>query len=269
MIGAVATTAVGQAGQGNLLRKSANVVEANSTSEARSSITIRLDGLRPADFVNIRPGKQLAVSAGTLAKGSQAVPGLDAQRTFRMEALKAGDPPPDSSLEVTPSVVRFSRPYSDDTAFLDIEVPKSVRVRIIADGKTVLRASLRQPLAFRNQQWGEGALGVPGTAMRAAMPGLATNSAPPVPVYDKSTGSYIVPASSLTVTKKEPLKGRLRQNVVVVLQIDETGRVVGVRPLTDSAPPDLEQILSGWRFEPYIVNGNRVRVSTVLPITVE
>jgi hypothetical protein len=258
----------GQRKQGTLLQKSAGAVFANSARSVQSSqITIRLTGLHPADFINFRPGTQLIASAGTLVKGEQPVPGLDAQRSFSMEALKPGETPPDAALEVAPAEVRFTRPASGDIVFLDIQVPERARVRVIADGKLVLKALVHQPLAFRNQGWGEGALGIPGTAMRAARPNLSANAAPLEPVYDRNSGTYVVPASRLTILKRKPVSGLTEQTVIVVLQIDATGRVVKIKPLTDSPPPDLEGTFKHWRFAPYLINGSAVAVTTVLSIT--
>jgi hypothetical protein len=262
----VMASANGQMTQRRLLQKRVTSIEASAASAAKARITIRLNGLQPADFINIRPGKQMVGSAGAIAKGTQPVPGLDAQRTFQMDALTAGDPLPDSSLEVTPDVITFTRPFSDSTIFLDIEIPAQCSVRVVVDGKSVLRASLRRPLAFRNKEWGEGALGIPGTAMRAALPTLGTNSAPLEPIYDRNTGSYIVPASRLSIRKRVPVNGASGQTIVVVLRIDAAGRVVKVSSLTDSAPPNLEEILSKWQFEPFIHNGVAVPVTAVFRI---
>lgn len=269
LMGIPISASMGQVVQGKLLTKRAKNMRTDSAVAAKSTITVRLNALEPRDFVNIRPGTQLTASTGTLSKDFEAVPGLDPQRTFPVEQMKAGNPPPDSSLEVTSDAITFARPFSANIVFLDVQVPNHARVRVIVDGKTVLRASLTQPLAFRNQEWGEGALGIPGTVMRAAMPELLTNSAPVEPLYDRSTGSYVVPFSRLQLTRRHPVKGERGQTALVILQIDETGRVVGVRPLTDSAPADLERTVSSWQFEPYVVNGVAVRVTTTLRILVE
>ncbi|HXG63863.1 MAG TPA: hypothetical protein VNO70_02080 [Blastocatellia bacterium] len=256
---------------GKLLQKSANLADASLSNNARQDVAIRLYNLQPTDFVNIRPKEgRLAASAGALMKTLRtpaSIPSELSYRSFPIETIAPGPMLPESSLEVKPAEVTFVRPaLSNNIVFLDLEVPTGARIQVFVDGELVLRASLRRPLSLRNQEWGEGALGIPGTAVRAAMP-LARNSIlSEHPVYDRSSGSYFVPFSKLQVVKKRPIIGEQGQSIVVVLQIDETGRVVKVTPLTDSPPVNLEEIMKKWQFAPYVIEGRPVPVTTSLRI---
>jgi hypothetical protein len=253
---------------GKLLQKSANLSQAKLARNAQLDIAIRLYNLQPADFVNIRPkGTRLAASAGALTKTLQTPAIEPSYRSFPIEAITPGPALPESSLEVKPAEVTFTRPsLSSDVVFLDLEVPTGARIEVIADGELVLRASPRRPLSFRNREWGEGALGIPGTTVRAAMALARKNILSVRPVYDRSSGSYYVPFSNLRVVKKGPVIGEPGRSIVVVLQIDETGRVVKVTPLTDSPPVNLEKIMRDWQFAPYEIDGRAVSVTTTLRI---
>lgn len=251
---------------GQLLQKTVGGIDVKSTANARE-ITIRLYGLQPVDLVNIRPkAATLSVSAGTLVKSTRISARIP-QEKIPYEAVSPGSPLPDSSLEVTSGQVTFFRPIVlDNIVFLDIEVPLRARVRVMEDDELVLRASLTEPLALRDREWGEGALGVPGAAMRAAMPLLSKRNPSDQSAYDRSKGSHAVPFSKLQVLKKARLRGQYAESIVVVLQIDETGSVLSVTPLTATPPADLERTIKKWRFVPYEVQGRAVPVTTTLTI---
>jgi hypothetical protein len=252
--------------QGQLLRKSADIaeVQVKPTSAARQRITIRLLGLQPTDLVNIRPadGNRLEVAAGALVKSAELQ-----RSSMPVETMEPGPALPDSAMEVTPSIVTFTRQASHgNIVFVDIQVPHRVQVRVELDGKTILKASLRQPLSLRNQEWGQGASSSSGAIMQAIMPPIS-NRLPSHPA--SHDGTYYVPVSRLQILNRNPIRGEAGQRVIVKLEINEAGRVVNVIPMTDAPPSGLEDTLRAWRFAPYEINGRRVRVSTTLALTVE
>lgn len=251
-----------------VLRKSVDLVEGASPSGTQHIITIRLDGLRPFDVVNIRPMAQsrIEVAAGTLAKrlDSDKIPSPSAVLPTPGPAL------PNSSLEVGTNKVSFVRPVLlDSIVFLDIQVPRQVQVRVMANREIVLMAALQQPLSFSNKEWGQGHQAVVGTTMRAA--GLLSRSVgrDNGPVFDRSRGYYVVPSSSLQIVKKLPLEGKAGLKGVVMLQIDETGRVVKISSMTDMAIENLEENLMKWEFAPYKIDGQAVPLVTFLPVKVK
>lgn len=248
---------------GKLLQKSVDSVGTQAVNSARPDITVRLYGLQTGDLINIRPkAARIAASAGTVVKA------IRSYEKIPFDAVSPGAPPPETALEVTSDTVTFSRPtLFDGVVFLDIEVPLRARVQVWRDDELVLRASLTQPLSFRDREWQEGALGISGTAMRAAIPLINKLNIPDQFAYDQSRGSYVVPFQKLEVLKKKPLNDQQGQSVVVVLQIDETGQVVGVTPLTGTPPVDLERTLRKWRFVPFMIQGRAVPVTTTLKLT--
>src|SRR6266404_7369666 len=148
------------AGTGQLLQKTAGIIDIKSSANTRPEIIIRLYGLQPADLVNIRPkAASLSVSAGTLVRSTRLHERTPYER-IPYEAVSPGSPLPDAALEVTSGQVIFFRPTaSDNIVFLDIEIPLRARVRVLQDDELVLKASLTEPLALRDREWGEGALG--------------------------------------------------------------------------------------------------------------
>ncbi len=251
-----------------LLRKSAGATQSNQLNFVKREISIRLIGLQPSDFVNIRPKDEarVAVAGGTLLRTTHSN-----QSAFSTSShLKTGIPLTDSSLEVSRNIVTFNRPMVlDQIVFLDIQVPRGIPIEVFVDGESILKASLKQPLSLQNREWGQGALGVPGALTRAA--GLHkedTNTDSQI-FYDRSKGRYIVPSSKLEVIKRKAIKGEQGFSAVVVLDIDETGRVTKVTSLTDAPIPNLENTLMKWRFAPYKVENQPVPVTTMLQVSVQ
>ncbi len=251
-----------------LLRKSTDIAKASTMPGTSSQVTIRLNGLQATDFVNIRPKvqDQVSVAAGTLIRTVH--PGGHIERPF--QAIRPGTPLSESSLKTATNSIVFDRPVVlDQIVFLDIEVPHNAKVRIIVNGETTLKASLRQPLSFHNQEWGEGASSTAMTLTQAA--GLSPENTAQIdqPLYDRNTGYYLVPSSKLSLVKKQLLKGEPGLSAVVILQIDESGRVVRVIPQTDAPILDLEETLMKWRFAPYTINGQAVPVKSMLRVAVQ
>lgn len=247
-----------------LLRKNADTSQ-SQTGSAKKIITIRLAGIQPDDFINIRPRDEakIAVAGGTLLKG-------DFTLDFKVAGIpvKPGVPLPDSALNVSTTAVRFDRPPdSNQTVFLDIQIPSGALAEVLVDGERLLKSALKQPLSLQNKNWGYGALNTLETMVRAA--GIykdSTISGDQV-AYDRSTGRYAVPSSKLEVLSKTSIRSVSGLSMVVVMEIDETGRVTKVTPLTNSADPNLERQLMKWRFAPYKVNDQPVPITTMLNVS--
>ena len=207
-------------------------------------------------------GNRLEVSAGALVKSV----GLK-RSSMPVDTMEPGQALPDSAMEVTSSIVYFTRQASHgDIVFVDIQVPRRVQVRVQLDGKTILKASLRQPLSLRNQEWGQGAPSSSGAIMQAAMPAVSGRLPSHLASRD---GIYYVPASMLKVVNRNAIRGEAGQKVIVKVEINEAGQVVNITSLTEAPPPGLEDALRAWRFAPFEIDGRRVRVSTTLVLTVE
>lgn len=234
--------------------------------EGELSVAIRLNGLQAVDYVNIRPSENsvIEVTAG-------AIPRLSLVNVGANE--KTDEPLTKSSLEVTKSEVVFTRPVSITAPVLiDVQVPSGKQVQIIADGNTLLSASLREgePLSLRGQQIGQGVLtlseamtqvflppGLPSVIRGGSLRKSEQNVVQPLGNSDK----YLVPFHKLQVVKKVAVEGSPLQ-IIAKLEIDETGRVVSVQPVGTSPAPGLEETLKQWQFAPYQVGGRAVRVIT-------
>ena len=253
----------------NVIRKRAEIAQTGSPGllAVRAGILVRVSGLRPDDIVNIRPGveAEIAVAAGTVAKtmaGERvANPG---------DLLKPGGELPESSLRVRSTRVIFSRPDSiDGNVFLDVQVPEQAHVELVIDGKTLLNAVVLQPICLCDGEWDLGAKGLAGTLVRATgllrQPILANREA----AFDKGTGLYAVPYSKLRLTLRKPLVARAGSTVLVLVHVDEIGKVVNATPLTASAIKNLPDSMLEWRFMPYVMNGRAVPFKTCIPVTVQ
>ena len=244
-----------------VLRKSIDFPQNSASLSAGIDLTIFVNGLQTRDVVNIRPGgdKKVMVAAGSILPGDNASPthGL---------MVRSGPALADSSLRLTPDAVTFNRPTRfDNVVFLDIQLPTTAKVQVVIDGDTKLKGSLARPLLLRNQEWVEGAQTAPGAMARAAMPRLDKSKELDRPVLDQSSGYYAVSFSSLRALEREDMAPKSR-SVVIVLYIDESGRVEKTVPLTSLPTTELEQKIKKWRFAPYLIDGRPVRVSAMLTL---
>jgi hypothetical protein len=238
------------------------VIDKHQDVTASSAVTIRLSGLQATDYVNIRPTKSSVIEAT-----AGAIPALSVMASKSSEAL------PESALEVTQSEITFNRPSSTDSPILlDVQIPSGTQTKIITDENLVLSASLREgePLSLRGQQIGQGV-----STISEAMAQIVVPSMLPSSIKGKSSGQfnenlvrpfgnsgkYLVPFSRLQVVKKVTVEGTPPQ-ISARLEIDETGHVEKVHPLSSMPAPGLEETLKQWEFVPFQVDGHPVRVIT-------
>lgn len=253
----------------HVIRKRAEVAQSESSGllAVRTGILVRISGLRRDDVVNIRPSAEpeIAAAAGTVAKtivGERvANPG---------DLLRPGGELPESSLRVKSMRVIFSRPESiDGNAFLDVQIPNQAQVELVIDGKTLLNAVVIQPICLCDGEWDLGAKGLAGTLVRATgllrQPVFGNREA----AFDKGAGLYAVPYSKLRLTQRKPLVARVGSTVLVLVHVDETGKVVKATPLTASGIKNLPDSMLEWRFLPYVMNGRAVPFKTCIPVTAE
>lgn len=254
-----------QAGQqdrssfGQLLQKNAEPLSAATLKSGQPKVTIRLNNVQDGDLVNIRPVEsRVAAAVGTLRKTAQL------QNGMASEPIIPGPTIHESALVVTPSMLTFARTApTRDMVFLDIEVPAGAEVRVIADGKTILRAKMKRPLSLYNNEWFPGSATRAGTISRA---GIALSGHGNI-LQNLREGDYQgVSFSELQLLERySPRGGSPGQSVFAVLYVNEAGSVVDVTPLAD-APQGFERTLKTWRFAPYVINGKPISVSTVVQI---
>jgi hypothetical protein len=222
-------------------------------ADASHSVTISLNGLRPTDYVNIRPsGKaEVEATAGALAEESKSKVGL-----------------PESSLEVTADGVVFTRPQTvGEAVVLDIQLPAGARAQAALDGSVILDGALQEPVSIQGREVRPGEANFAAALVRAAMPAGFKGAA-----FDRGdrwlpgSGMLFVHFSKLRVTKSVAGNTDGPQNRAA-LEIDEQGKVVKVTPLGNRHDPELESVLKQWEFAPYVVDGRPVPVATVLSPT--
>jgi hypothetical protein len=212
-------------------------------------IAIRLNGLRRADVVNIRPAEkpEIEVTAGVLVNKN------DGGTYARL---------PESALELTPGGVIFTRPRSfDETVLLNIQLPSESPTEVMADGRTLLNSVLREPISVRDGEVGQGEASELGLLLRAAVPahvkGLPAAGGP------AAGGRRLVPFSDLRVIKKVDVDIFSPKNRAM-LEINEEGKVVRITLLGSDPDSGLEDALKQWQFAPYMEAGRPVAVVTVL-----
>lgn len=245
-----------------ILKKSAAI----SQTAQMATLVVQLNGFEAPDLLNIRPGEpgQIVVMAGALqGRGRASAP---CPACLLAERFKPAHPLAASALQVNADTVTFNRPPSaNDLVFLDVQVPPESQVQVMVNSESVLKSSISQPLAYRDQKWVEGKINAAGTMLMATSPGNTTNPAQQ-PVFDHTTGNYAVASSRLRVLESPSVGTISGKAVAVILHIDESGRVTKVVPLTGNPSPQLEEALKNWRFEPFTIDGKPVRVSTLIHI---
>ncbi|MBD0327174.1 MAG: hypothetical protein ICV68_12130, partial [Pyrinomonadaceae bacterium] len=210
-------------------------------ADAAHFVTISLNGLRPTDYVNLRPSDkpQVEVTAGAMVEESTPKGGL-----------------PESAFEVAADKVTFTRPQEvGGTVVLDIQLPAGVHVQAVADGSVILNRALQEPLSIQGQQVRPGEANFASAVLRAGMP-AGLRGAP----FDKgdrwlpASGLLFVHFSKLQVIKSVPVNTDSPLNRAA-LEINEQGKVVKVTPLAKNSDAELESALRQWEFAPYLVDG--------------
>jgi hypothetical protein len=251
---------------------SARLLSRSFKVDARGAIRVLCEGLAEDDLIVIRnperKGQEREVRIvggvfyGMPLKANQRLP----LSSFPLFPLAGGyGPLPEDLLHVHGADVIVRRPSSlQGVVFLDLSVPEGVRVHLVVNGRSIINTVVSAPLLFSEGQLGVGPRNVAGTAWRAAVRIKETEEAVPL----ASPGEYAVPFHRLKVRRRVELGINAGQAKQAVLGIDETGRVVRALVFTDNGErdPQAEEQLRQWEFEPFFVNGQAVRVVTMLKI---
>ncbi|MDQ1522387.1 MAG: hypothetical protein QOE47_311 [Pyrinomonadaceae bacterium] len=229
-----------------------------AAGEASPFITLRLDGLQPTDYVNLRPtGKsEIEVTAGLMVQKSEK-PQTEATEDKRL---------PESSLEVTTDTIAFTRPQVAGVVVLDVELPSGSQTSAILDGEVILNAALREPISIKGREVGQGAKNTATAVLQSVLPpGLRGKSVPTTATKIAYSDKYFVPFSQLQVRKQVAVDLSSPQ-VRAGVDINEQGKVVKVTPFNEDSAV-LEKALMQWEFAPFIVDGQPVAVTTVISLS--
>lgn len=250
----------------NVIRKRAAISE-SGLSAARPEISVKISGLQPGDVINLRPASddEISAAAGTVLR-TMIGDRLDPNTAL----IKPGGDLPQASLQVTATGVVFSRPTSvEGNAFLDLKLPGTAQVSLAIDGKLMFNAVLLKPVYFCNGEWGLGAEGVSGTLVRATGLLRQQDSVNGQPAFNKGTGLYTVSYSNVRVARRKTLAGRSGSTALVLVNVDETGKVTKATALTAADIKNLQGTMAKWQFMPYVVNGRAVPFEACVPVTVQ
>jgi hypothetical protein len=220
-----------------------------------SEITVRVEGLRPRDLFIVRSqGEELSIVAGY----SSGRLGDLFHRGFDVH------PVPESCVRVEGTTVSVRRPQGiEGIVSFDVHVPKEVRVHLIQDGYVRLRARLREPLALREGAVELGTRNRAETVLRAVFGGHLSDVLRPT----SPDQPYIVSFQRLTIRKRVPVNISWGEKLYVLLIIEADGRVSHIVPLEPEAIPlEVEHALRQWEFEPFLFDGQAVRVKTLARI---
>ncbi len=221
-----------------------------------SEVVVRVEGLRLEDVFVVRSqGDELSLSAG-YASGQMAELFLHRQLPIR--------PLPSSCVRVDGAAVNVRRPAEiEGIAFFDVQVPQGVRVHLMRDGQTLLRARLNEPIALREGTLDSGPRTPVETVLRVLFGGnLPDVLRPPSPDHP-----YVVSFRRLAIRKRVPVSIPDGGKLVVSLLINVDGTVASVTPLEpETIAPELERALRQWEFEPFVYDGRAVWVKTLAVI---
>ncbi|HZI17089.1 MAG TPA: hypothetical protein VEY09_00705 [Pyrinomonadaceae bacterium] len=213
-----------------------------------SVVTIELNGVREADVINLRPGPegQLDVRVGGLLRDA-------AGSVIGAESI------PDSTIKLTAETVSFTRPDTHAVLVLDAVVPTPVQTCVVVDGEVVLASSISEPLSIIGRRISRGHQNLGEAFMLGGLPSNVRRPDKPVKVSD---GVMFVPFEKLQILKSTMVSGeasRLR----AMLSIDESGRVMSVKPLAEQPPSGFEEEIRQWEFAPYLIEGRATKVITI------
>lgn len=220
-----------------------------------SEIVARVEGLRLDDLFVVRSqGDELSISAGYVSGHLAAL----FQNKLDIKPL------PPSCVYVEGTTVNVRRPEEiEGIAFFDLTVPKGVRVHLVWNEQSLLRARLSEPIALRGGAIELGPRNPAETMLRT----LFGRNVPDVLRPSSPDHPYVVSFRRLTIRKRVPVKIPSGERLVVSLLINADGMVARVIPLEPEVPtPEVEQALRQWEFEPFVYDGHAVRVKTLAVI---
>jgi hypothetical protein len=231
-------------------------------AEALSEITIQLEGMRLTDFVNIRPTGKKGISVsvmGFLKSEQQVCQTCPSSMTMPV----AGTIIPDAALDVSENGVRFVRQgLTHDGILLDIEIKSGTQVKVLADGETILSATMKEPMAWVNKEWREGSDDFNKAKLYGRlplMPGGLTARKIDVKNYP------ILSISKVHIVNEPILPGLPGQFIQVAIQVNKMGHVVDVIPLSSTElGKDLEKGIRSYRFSPYLIDGQPSAFTVIL-----
>jgi hypothetical protein len=234
------------------------VLNKRVTFDARtrpSEIVVRVEGLRREDVVVVRSqGDAVSVWAGSVSGRVADLfhKGLDIA------------PLPSSCVRVEGATVSVRRPAEiERVVFFEVHVPTGIRVHLVREGQTLLRARLSEPIALRQDAIEPGTRNPAETFLRALfgqdMPDVLR---PPFPDQP-----YVVSFRRLAIRKKVPVNLPPGERLFVSLVINADGTVAEVTPLApEGLAPEVERAVRQWEFEPFVFDGQAVRVRTIARI---
>ncbi len=221
-------------------------------------VTLRLDGLQPADYINIRPTEksEIEVTAGLLVQKPEKTDNA-ATEEKRL---------PESSLEVTTDTIAFTRPQMTGDVVLDVTLPSGSQTSAILDGEVVLNAAaLQEPVSIKGHEVTRGANDTATAVLQSVLPpALRGQSVPTGATKFAYSDGYFVPFSLLQVRKRVAVDLSSRR-ISASIDIDKEGKVIKVNPLNEDSA-FLEKALMQWEFAPFIVDGRPVAVTTVFSL---
>jgi len=232
---------------------------------AHKMVRLRLEGMAHNDLVVLRShGREMrivgGVYLGTPLRGGRSEASLLPALVQSLPARYA--PLPEKALRVNGADVVFQRPAAlSGVIFLDISVPEGVRVYLEMNGRLVLDAEVSVPLAFSEGRVQAGPRRVAETVTRVAFP----ETPDVVPLV--APGEYAVAFHRVKVRHRVTPKVAVGKMAWAILLIDEGGRVVRALAVVDGQREvQLEEQLRQWAFEPFRINGEAVRVVTLLTL---
>jgi len=223
-----------------------------------NSITLNLSGIRETDAVNIAVGNSGIISAKvvTVANRTVTFPGGNRSITIPLPGTSV----PTDSLTISSSEISFNRPEINGQVLLYIEIPESVKVTISQNNSLVAEKYLvTSPLKVKNGALTKGQPTLSKSVIALMHPEAETDKDEIKQVGD---GVYFVPFEKLEILSGQNTYSGLAFTANV--DIDETGVVRTVKVLHPLNSTQVQNALMSLRFAPFKLNGNNVKVSTVI-----
>jgi len=240
----------------NSLTKLTKTVTLSSGWDA--GLDIGLGGLIAGDLVNIAPGEtgRIVSKVVTVADTTVAVPNSNTNLT----APLAGVDVPENSLHVSSSDVTFQRPAIQGRLLLYIEVPEGTKVTVTADASRVVNAyPVSSPLSVKSGVLGKGqsTLGKSIVMLMDPVNGDTSDG-----IKSLGDNKYFVPFEKLVMQNGQ--NSLVGLSFIANIDIDESGTVRTVRVFQPLNSLQVSNALYGIHFEPFVLNGATVKVSTVI-----
>ena len=261
LIGLASILSVAYAQSGNIENRQFQSTKINKSRSISQSwdgkITVRVDGMKSVDAVNIRPSKNAQVNVKILTVSEREIL---LPNGSKMRVPKNGDLISEDRVNISETEVSFVRPENEGSVLVDIELPESTQINLFFNNEQIIKSSnLYSPLVIKDKKVEKGQESPAKALLKMMFPQLKNRKADDV--IETSDNRLFVPFSKLQLKKSDELPNTTP--IKATLEINNLGIVEKVTMIEPLNSQEIQQKLLQWEFVPYKKDKEQVNIITI------